>query len=69
MMAEAPPQPPDARPPPPPQRSTRPLRRLKVVVRGMPAGIDAELAASTIARAAGGESMVQWFRVWRASER
>lgn len=77
-MAEAPKKPPDAArplppaPAPPPQQSPTarpPLCRLKVVVRGMPAGVDPELARETIARAAGGEAMVQWFRVWGASER
>lgn len=69
MAAEAPPKPPDARPPPPQTPPKRPLRRLKVIVRGMPAGVDAELARERIAGAAGGASMVQWLRVWRASER
>ena len=45
------------------------MRRLKVVVRGMPAGVDPELARERIAGAAGGEAMVQWFRLWRASGR
>ena len=65
---EAPPPPrppPDARPPAP----ERPLRRLKVVVRGLPAGVDAGLARERIARAAGGAPMVQWLRLWGASER
>ena len=67
-MAEAPPKPFDAWHPPQ-QRPKRTLRRLKVVVRGMPAGIDAGLASVKIAAAAGGDGVVQWMRVWRASDR
>lgn len=70
-MASAPPKPPDAREHPP-QQQQRPkgsVRRLKVVVRGMPAGVDPGQASEKIAAAAGGSEAVQWMRLWRASDR
>ena len=75
----------EARPPPRPAehahaRPKRPVRRLKVVVRGLPAGVDAGLALERIARAANGGSggddddddkgaAVRWMRLWPASDK